>query len=76
LPFYNYRFERVTYFLYPRNIIQNFTGTIEISEFTARIIILLIVIIALALMVQPEKLIYLSYFTAVLVILLGKLFVT
>jgi hypothetical protein len=38
-----------------------------------RLIILAIVVLGLALMIEPEKLLYLSYFTAVLVVGLGKL---
>lgn len=46
------------------------TDLFGISKIVAKLIILAMMIVAITLMVEPEKLLYLSYFTGILVVLL------
>ena len=50
---------------------SNLKELLDLNPLITRLIILAIVVLGLALMIEPEKLLYLSYFTAVLVVGLG-----
>ena len=45
-----------------------------LNEYVVRLIILLIAMASLIAMIEPEKLLYLSYFTAVVVVVLSSLY--